>query len=73
MAFSFGECPCRGGAYRTLYVKVNASVQGRQVAMDDVAQGVCDACGSRVYKADTLRRIEAVMRGETSDPVAMGS
>ena len=72
MAFNFGQCPCKGGAYRTQYVKVSASLQERQVVMEDVAQGACDSCGSRVYKADTLRRIEAVMRNEASDPVAMG-
>jgi hypothetical protein len=54
-----------------VYVQVTASVLGRRVVMDDVAQGVCDNCGSRVYKTDTLKRIEAVMRNDASDPVAM--
>jgi len=43
------------------------TVDGNPVKLTDVLQGACPNCGSRVYKAETLARIEAVMRNETLD------
>jgi len=40
------------------------TVAGTVVVLDDVPQGACPLCGSRVYKAGMLEAIEAVMRGE---------
>jgi rRNA maturation endonuclease Nob1 len=43
------------------------TVEGRRVTLKDVPQGVCPDCGSRVYKAETLARIEATMKNEPLD------
>ena len=72
MSFDFGKCPCGGGKYKVGSVTVRMTVQGRQIEMLDVAQGSCSTCTSRVYKADTLRRIESVMRAEPRDAVVAG-
>ncbi|HVG54579.1 MAG TPA: hypothetical protein VM846_09130 [Vicinamibacterales bacterium] len=68
MAIEFGKCPCGGGPYREQAVKVRSTTPGRSFEMTDVPQGACDTCGSRVYKLDTLWRIEAVMQGDRRDP-----
>jgi YgiT-type zinc finger domain-containing protein len=39
-----------------------AQDDGEPVVLDDVAQGVCPACGSRYYKAETLKVIEDELR-----------
>jgi hypothetical protein len=75
MAFEYGACPCAGGEYEARLVEVRMRARGSKagdeaiVVLRDVPQGVCLACGSRVYKAEVLARIEAVMMGETVDPV----
>jgi hypothetical protein len=63
----YGRCPC-GGWYEARSVRVSFSV-GRQVPLDldAVPQGACPVCGSRVYKAELLERIEAIYRNEPSD------
>jgi hypothetical protein len=43
------------------------TVDGSRVTLSDVPQGACPNCGSRVYKAETLARIEGVMRNEPVD------
>ena len=37
--------------------------KARFVILEDVTIGVCDACGSRFYTADTLARVHAVATG----------
>ena len=71
MAFHFGKCPCGGGDYLPTEVSVNFN--DRSLKLEGVPQGACQACGSRVYKLDTLRRVEAVMREEHADPLASGT
>ena len=63
---NWGRCPCRG-QYEDRRVEVNMTVEGRRVTLKDVPQGVCPDCGSRVYKAETLARIEATMKNEPLD------
>ena len=38
------------------------------VHLNDVPQGACPVCGSRVYKAEVLERIEAMMSEQKLDP-----
>jgi YgiT-type zinc finger domain-containing protein len=65
-AFEWGRCPC-GGQYEHRLIEVNMTVEGRRITLTDVPQGACPICGSRVYKAETLARIEGVMKNETLD------
>jgi len=37
------------------------TVEEGPVILTDVSQGACPKCGSRVYKAETLERIESLM------------
>lgn len=39
------------------------TVGGDTVVLEDVPQGVCPLCGSRVYKRVVLAAVETVMRG----------
>ena len=57
----YGSCPC-GGLYEARFVTVNMTVEGAPVTIDDVPQGACPSCGSRVYKLPVLARIEATMK-----------
>jgi len=45
------------------------TVGEKQIVLNDVPQGVCPQCGSRVYKAEMLERIEATMKGERFDRI----
>jgi len=49
-------------------VTVRMTVRGQLEVFDDVLQGACPSCGSRVYDADTLERIEAAMQARALDP-----
>jgi hypothetical protein len=57
----FGSCPC-GGTYelRTVVVRITDGDEPR-VLLEDVPQGACPNCGSRVYKAAMLESIEAAL------------
>ena len=59
----YGRCPC-SGLYDNRAVEVRMSVQGKTVVLTAVPQGVCPNCGSRVYKAEVLERIESLMKSE---------
>jgi YgiT-type zinc finger domain-containing protein len=61
-------CPCGGGRFEPRLVTVRMTVHGRLEVFDDVLQGACPNCGSRVYDADTLERIEAAMQARALDP-----
>ena len=39
------------------------TVNDEQVVLDDVPQGACPQCGSRVYKLTVLDELEALFRG----------
>jgi len=73
MAFDFGRCPCGGGSYKAGLVTVRMTIQGRLIEITDVPRGSCGTCGGYVYKAETLRRIEGVMRSESWDSVVLDS
>jgi YgiT-type zinc finger domain-containing protein len=59
----YGRCPC-SGTYDNRFVEVRLTVNGKVVVLTDVPQGACPNCGSRVYKAEVLERIESLMKGQ---------
>jgi len=58
---SYGRCPCTG-VYQKRFVEVRLTVAGRSVVLEQTPQGACPQCGSRVYKTNVLRTLEAVMK-----------
>jgi hypothetical protein len=65
-AFEWGGCPC-GGRYDPRLVEVRMTVQGSPLTLEQVAQGACPNCSGRVYKAETLGRIEQTMAAHPLD------
>jgi YgiT-type zinc finger domain-containing protein len=65
----YGRCPC-SGSYENRFVEVRMTVQGKVVVLTNVPQGACPLCGSRVYKAEVLERIESLMKGSKFDRAA---
>jgi len=63
----WGRCPC-GGSYEHRLVDVRVTVEGGSIRTLTVPQGACPNCGSRVYKAETLDRIELLHRRKGSSP-----
>ncbi len=63
MHLDYGRCPC-SGVYERRFVEVRMNVSGKMVVLTAVPQGACLMCGSRVYKADVLQRIELLMKGD---------
>ena len=61
--FDYGRCPCTG-VYENRFVEVRLTVNGKVVVLTAVPQGACPLCGSRVYKAEVLGRIESLMKSE---------
>ncbi|MBX7115600.1 MAG: hypothetical protein K1X64_14820 [Myxococcaceae bacterium] len=59
----YGHCPCLG-LYEFRSVEVRMTVNEKVVVLTDVPQGACRSCGSRVYKADVLERIESLLKNE---------
>jgi YgiT-type zinc finger domain-containing protein len=57
-----GRCPCGGMFDRRLF-EVTLRPGDREVVCSDVPIGVCPDCGGRVYNANTLALLEAVLRG----------
>ncbi len=68
-----GRCPC-GGTYddRAVEVRFSPPDGGEPVTLPDVPQGACSSCGSRVYAAGVLQRLELafkdVMRRDSIAP-----
>ncbi|MFN0063471.1 MAG: YgiT-type zinc finger protein [Myxococcaceae bacterium] len=62
MESDYGRCPC-GGTYGQRFVEVRMNVRGKTVVLTHVPQGACPQCGSRVYKAEVLERLESLMKG----------
>ena len=62
MPLDYGICPCTGN-YEKRSVEIRMTVEGKTVVFNDVPQGACPLCGSRVYKLDLLEYIEATMKG----------
>ena len=65
MAIFWGRCPC-GGTFDHRMVEVRVT-RTKEVMFDDVPQGACPRCGARVYKAETLARVELRMAGRQID------
>ena len=62
----YGRCPCKG-VYENRFVEVRMTVNAKVVVLTNVPQGVCPMCGSRVYKPETLERLESLMKGGRVD------
>lgn len=60
------RCGC-GGHLEDRTVSVKMMRDGQQVVLDDVAQGTCMQCGSRVYPMQILERVESTLRGDDVD------
>jgi YgiT-type zinc finger domain-containing protein len=63
----FGSCPCGSGNFERRWVEVTMKVGSANVRLETVPQAACPACGSRVYKAEQLERLEEILRGEAVD------
>jgi YgiT-type zinc finger domain-containing protein len=63
----YGKCPCTG-TYENRTVEVRINVGGEAVVLENVPQGACPLCGSRVYKTEVLERIEALFHQREIDP-----
>ena len=63
----YGKCPCTG-VYENRMVEVRMTVGDEIVVLNNVPQGACPLCGSRVYKAEVLERIEALLHQRDLDP-----
>jgi len=63
----YGPCPCRG-QFENRQVEIRMTLETGTVHLNDVPQGACPVCGSRVYKAEVLERIEAMMSEQKLDP-----
>jgi len=62
----WGRCIC-AQALQHEWIDVPRTVDGRPAPLTDVPRGRCVACGSRVYRAESLGRVEAVLKGRASD------
>jgi YgiT-type zinc finger domain-containing protein len=69
LEIEYGFCPC-GGEYERRLVVVRLTADGEMVELDDVPQGACPVCGSRVYKPATLALIERTMKLHSPGPAA---
>lgn len=67
LSTEYGRCPCTG-EYENRAVEVRMTVGSEVVVLNDVPQGACPLCGSRVYKAEVLERIEALFHQRELDP-----
>jgi hypothetical protein len=53
-----GTCPC-SGTYEERLVEVRIAREPEPLVLSSLPQQVCTSCGSRVYPAPVLSRIEA--------------
>ena len=60
---SFGTCPCGLGRFETRRVEINMTLPGGPLVLTNMLQGNCPHCGSRVYSAEDLMRIECLFQG----------
>jgi hypothetical protein len=61
-ALQYGRCPC-SGLFEPRRVEIRMMLGGQPRVWNDVAQGACPNCGSRVYKLQVLERLEALFSG----------
>jgi len=64
--FSTADCPC-GGKYDHHAIRISLTAEQQDELFTKVAQGVCGTCGSRVYHAETLERVESAMKRRSPD------
>ena len=57
--FDYGTCPC-GGEHNSGMIPVTIHRAAGEPIVLSVPQGTCPLCGSRVYKAQVLERVEAI-------------
>jgi len=59
------SCPC-GGSYAPRLVEVRVPAQDglEPVVLPNVRQAACPECGSRVYTASDLERIESIFKAD---------
>jgi len=65
-SYEYGTCPC-GGKYKTRQVEVRTTIGSKLVILNEVPQGACPQCGSRVYKAEVLARVETFLIRSSSE------
>jgi len=61
MGLEYGKCPCTG-TYEKRSVEVRMTVDKKLIQLNDIPQGACPSCGSRIYKASILECIESIMK-----------
>ena len=62
--FSTADCPC-GGKYGHRPPRIALTAEQQEELFTEVAQGVCGKCGSYVYHAETLERVESAMKSRS--------
>ncbi len=68
--YEYGPCGC-GAYFERHWVEVRTEVAGEPIVLSDLPQGVCPSCGSKVYKAEILELIEAIVGGRL--PLSIGA
>jgi hypothetical protein len=61
---SFESCPCGLGSFESSLVDIAMMVAGARVVLENIPQGLCPKCGSRVYSPECLLRIERLYRAD---------
>jgi YgiT-type zinc finger domain-containing protein len=61
----YGRCPC-GGIFDGRTVEIRLSKPDRAIVVENVPQGACPQCGSRVYKTEVLECIESIVGSNSS-------
>lgn len=63
----YGTCPCGSDShYEARTVEVRIRFDDEQVLLTDTPQGLCQQCGSRVYKLADIELLETVMHTGSS-------
>ena len=68
--YEYGPCGC-GSYFEHRWVEVSTVVAEERVVLTDVPQGACPSCGSRVFKAEILEMIDAIVAGQL--PLSAGT
>jgi YgiT-type zinc finger domain-containing protein len=72
LSIEYGDCPC-SGRYENLAVDIRVSVAGHIEELREVPQGSCPLCGSRVYKADVIERLDGLLKSKPTHASARRS
>jgi len=71
MKYDYGRCPC-SGTFENRIMEVSMTVGGKEIVLTGIPQGFCSSCGSYVYKAEVLSRIESITNRERFDNAREG-